>query len=170
MPEDLPRDGLVAVVKRDCPTCVLAAPVLGDLARDAGLTVYTQDDPSFPETVPARVDDTALDISHRLKIEIVPTLIRFEAGHEVDRTYGWDRGEWLRSRSPSRFRATLGLRNHAGAGGNGATQGGQYEIVRERGRPETAASDGADRTGCRLSLQTLAPPAEQPQSRKACAE
>ena len=60
--------------------------MLGDLARDAGLTVYTQDDPSFPETVPGRIDDTALDISHRLKIEIVPTLIRFEAGARSTRT------------------------------------------------------------------------------------
>src|SRR5438132_4120525 len=92
----LPRDGLVAVVKRDCPTCVLTAPVLGDLARDAGLTVYTQDDPAFPETVPRRIDDTALDISHRLGIEIVPTLIRFEGGREVGRPYGWDGGEWER--------------------------------------------------------------------------
>src|ERR1700751_4983880 len=93
MTDSLPQDGLVAVVKRDCPTCVLAAPVLGDLARDVGLNVYTQDDPSFPEPVPGRIDDTGLDVSHRLKIEIVPTLIRFEAGREVDRTYGWDRGE-----------------------------------------------------------------------------
>jgi hypothetical protein len=96
MTEQLPQDGLVAVVKRDCPTCVLTAPVLGDLARDAGLTVYTQDDLSFPETVPGRVDDTTLDISHQLKIEIVPTLIRFEAGREIARTYGWDRAEWQR--------------------------------------------------------------------------
>jgi hypothetical protein len=92
----LPRDGVIAVVKRDCPTCVLAAPVLGELARRTGLAVYTQDDPSFPETVPARIDDTALDVSHRLAIEIVPTLIRFAEGQEVDRTYGWDRGEWER--------------------------------------------------------------------------
>ena len=96
MTDRLPQNGLVAVVKRDCPTCVLAAPVLGALARDSGLTVYTQDDPSFPETVPGRIDDTALDMSHRLKIEIVPTLIRFEAGREVGRTYGWDRAEWQR--------------------------------------------------------------------------
>src|SRR5215470_3901029 len=96
MPDNLPRDGLVAIVKRDCSTCVLAAPVLGELARNAGLTVYTQDDPSFPETVPERIDDRALETSHRLKIEIVPTLIRFEAGREVARTYGWDRGEWQR--------------------------------------------------------------------------
>src|SRR5689334_4182132 len=96
MPENLPPDGLVAVVKRDCPTCVMAAPVLGDLARRGGLTVYTQDDPSFPETVPERIDDTALDVSHRLKIEIVPSLIRFDGGREVGRTFGWDRGEWER--------------------------------------------------------------------------
>jgi hypothetical protein len=92
----MPQDGLVAVVKRDCPTCVLAAPVLGELARQRGIQVYTQDDPSFPETVPEPIDDTALDVSHHLKIEIVPTLIRLENGREVARTYGWDRGEWER--------------------------------------------------------------------------
>ncbi len=93
---DTPQDGLIAVVKRDCPTCELTAPVLGELARRAGLQVYTQDDPTFPETVPSRVDDTGLDVSHRLKIEVVPTLIRLAGGREVDRTYGWDRGEWER--------------------------------------------------------------------------
>ena len=96
MAEKVPRDGLAAVVKRDCPTCVMAAPVLGKLAEHERLVVYTQDDPSFPETVPGRVDDTALDVSHQLKIEIVPTLIRFEGGREVGRTYGWDRSEWER--------------------------------------------------------------------------
>lgn len=96
MAADPPSDGLVAVVKRDCPTCVLAAPVLGALAQRGGLVVYTQDDPTFPETVPGRIDDTALDVSYRLGIEVVPTLIRFEAGREVGRTFGWDRGEWQR--------------------------------------------------------------------------
>ena len=96
MPEALPQNGLVAVVKRDCETCVLTAPVLGELARRAGITVYSQDDPSFPDTVPGRQGDLQLDISHRLKIEIVPTLIRFEGGREVARTYGWDRAEWQR--------------------------------------------------------------------------
>jgi hypothetical protein len=91
-----PRDGLVAVVKRDCPTCELTASVLGELAKRGALQVYTQDDPSFPETVPGRIDDTALDISHRLKIEVVPTLIHFEKGREVDRAYGWNRAEWER--------------------------------------------------------------------------
>src|SRR5271170_2561565 len=92
----LPEDGLIAVVKRDCPTCVLAEPVLGELARACGLRVYTQDDPSFPETVSEPIDDTTLDFSYRFKIEIVPTLIRLENGREVARTYGWDRGEWER--------------------------------------------------------------------------
>ena len=92
----LPADGLVAIVKRDCPTCVLTAPVLGELARRAGITVYSQDDPTFPDTVPGRQGDLGLDVSHQLKIEIVPTLIRLENGREVARTFGWDRGEWER--------------------------------------------------------------------------
>ena len=42
-------DGLVAVVKRDCPTCLMVVPVLAELARGPEpLTVYTQDDPTFP--------------------------------------------------------------------------------------------------------------------------
>jgi hypothetical protein len=92
----LPRDGLVAIVKRDCPTCVMTAPVLGELAQRTGLTVYTQDDPGFPETVAAREADLDLEISHRLGIEIVPTLIRFEGGREAARIFGWDRAEWER--------------------------------------------------------------------------
>ena len=52
------HDGLIAVVKRDCPTCELTVPVLGELAQRADLRVYTQDDPSFPEIVPGRIDDT----------------------------------------------------------------------------------------------------------------
>jgi hypothetical protein len=92
----LPADGLIAVVKRDCPTCELTAPVLAELAAFGGLTVFTQDDPTFPEAVPHRIDDTSLDVSHTLKIEIVPTLIRRADGLDVDRTYGWDRAEWER--------------------------------------------------------------------------
>jgi len=88
-----PQDGLVAIVKRDCPTCVLTAPVL---AAIPGLTVVSQDDPTFPEAIPNRQYDETLDTSHRLRIEIVPTLIRFEGGQEVERTYGWDRAEWQR--------------------------------------------------------------------------
>ena len=66
-------NGLLAIVKRDCPTCELTAPVLADLAARAGITVFTQDDPSFPESIAAPIDDTELNVSHQLKIEIVPT-------------------------------------------------------------------------------------------------
>ena len=103
----LPADGLVAVVKRNCPTCVLTAPVLFDMARRGGIAVFTQDDPSFPEDVAGRIDDTELDMSHRLRIEVVPTLIRMRGGHEVERTYGWDRVEWERVAGFSGFGADL---------------------------------------------------------------
>ncbi len=94
LPETLP-DGLIAVVKRDCPTCELIAPVLGALAGgDAPLTVYSQDDPAFPDSVPAPRDDTELAASYALDIEIVPTLIRVEGGAETARIYGWNRDEW----------------------------------------------------------------------------
>ncbi len=95
-PAGLPSDGLVAVVKRDCPTCVLTAPVLTELARLQPMVVVTQDDPAFPDAVPTRLHDATLDVSHRLKIEIVPTLIRMEAGREAARIHGWDRAEWRR--------------------------------------------------------------------------
>ncbi len=86
-------DGLVAVVKRDCPTCELVAPVLAGLGGRAPITVYTQDDPSFPEGVDA-VDDTDLAVSWHHDIETVPTLLRVEGGAEVDRIVGWDRDAW----------------------------------------------------------------------------
>ena len=90
---NLPDTGLIAVVKRDCPTCELTEPVLAALAEAETLTVYTQDDPSFPESVPHEYDST-LDISHKLGIEVVPTLLRRESGREVARTFGWHKGEW----------------------------------------------------------------------------
>ena len=91
-PVELPSD-LVAFVKRDCPTCVLVAPVLEQLARRGDLTVFSQDDPSFPEGITAR-DDRALDMSWRCRIETVPTLIRAVDGHEQARVVGWQRQEW----------------------------------------------------------------------------
>jgi hypothetical protein len=92
-PPPLP-DGLVAVVKRECATCVLVAPVLGEIAaRGRALTVYTQDDPAFPATVAPR-DDRELVVSWHHRIETVPTLLRVENGVEVARTEGWSRGEW----------------------------------------------------------------------------
>jgi hypothetical protein len=87
-------DGLVVIVKRDCPTCRLVAPVLAELAGgDDPVTVYSQDDPSFPDGVKV-VDDTALDVSFALDLETVPTLLRVEGGEIVARTEGWLRSEW----------------------------------------------------------------------------
>ncbi len=90
---DLP-DGLVAVVKRSCPTCEMIAPVLARIA-DAGvaLTVLSQDDPGFPAGLDA-VDDRALELSYRLAIDFVPTLLRLDGGAEADRAVGWRRDEW----------------------------------------------------------------------------
>lgn len=85
---------LIAVVKRDCPTCEMIAPVLARLARDGDLTIYSQDDPAFPPGVAGVQDDRALDTSYALDIEVVPTLIRRRDGTEAGRTYGWDRTVW----------------------------------------------------------------------------
>ena len=94
-PPRLP-DGLVAVVKRECATCVLVVPVLQQLAGGAtNVTVYTQDDPDFPSGMAARHDGD-LAISWHHGVETVPTLIRVDGGVEVDRTVGWHREQWER--------------------------------------------------------------------------
>ncbi|MEM8924420.1 MAG: thioredoxin family protein [Actinomycetota bacterium] len=90
-------DGLVAVVKRDCPTCVTVAPVLAALTADptVSLTVYSQDDSTFPAGTDP-VDDTDLAVSWHHDIETVPTLLRIGDGREIDRLVGWDRAAWER--------------------------------------------------------------------------
>ncbi len=88
-------EGLLAVVKRDCPTCLLVEPVLQQLAGATALTVWSQDDPGFPAGVPV-VDDRDLERSWRSGIETVPTLIRVEGGVEVERLQGWWREDWER--------------------------------------------------------------------------
>ncbi len=85
--------GIVAFVKRECPTCELVVPVLEAIGKQVPLTIYTQDDPSFPDGLVAR-DDTDLSISWHHEIEAVPTLLRVEGGREVERTLGWHRGDW----------------------------------------------------------------------------
>jgi hypothetical protein len=85
---DFPRDGVVAVVKRDCPTCRLVEPVFAELP---GITVFSQDDPAFPA---GALDDTDLVASLALGVETVPTLVRFAGGAEVARTEGWLRPAW----------------------------------------------------------------------------
>jgi hypothetical protein len=71
-------DGLVAVVKKECPTCSLVGPVL------AGLGAY----------VVSEDDDRGLELSYRLKVETVPTLLRVADGREQERTVGWSRDRW----------------------------------------------------------------------------
>ncbi len=87
-------DGLIVVLKRDCPTCVMVAPVITELAATEQLTVFSQDDPSFPEGVDGVGDDSELAASFALGVEIVPALILRRAGEEVDRIYGWHRARW----------------------------------------------------------------------------
>jgi hypothetical protein len=85
-------DGIVVVVKRDCPTCRLVVPVLEQLASaELPLTVYTQDDPAFPGNA---VDDTALEMSFALDIDTVPTIVRVEGGEVQARAEGWLRADW----------------------------------------------------------------------------
>jgi hypothetical protein len=88
-------DGLVAFVKRECPTCVMIEPVLRHLAASGTpLTVYSQDDPAFPQSVRGVVDDRELEASFHLRIQTVPTLVRITGGKETSRAIGWNRTEW----------------------------------------------------------------------------
>ena len=87
---------LVAVVKRECPTCSLVEPVLKqlDAAPDVELAVYSQDDPSFPSGVTDVIHDEDLSYSYHHDIETVPTLLRLDGSGEVARIVGWNRDEW----------------------------------------------------------------------------
>jgi hypothetical protein len=71
-------DGIVAIVKTDCPTCTLVRPVLTQLKAH----VVSED------------TDEGLDISYELGVETVPTLLRVERGTIVERTEGWMRHRW----------------------------------------------------------------------------
>lgn len=87
-------DGLVAIVKRECATCVMVDPLFANIAASGTpLTVYTQDDPTFPASVSA-IHDVDLSVSWHYDIETVPTLLRIENGEEVDRTFGWSKDAW----------------------------------------------------------------------------
>ena len=84
-------EGLVVIVKHECETCRMIAPLLAEFEA----TTYTQDDPSFPAGVDS-IHDADLSISWHYDIETVPTLIRIIEGHEVERTVGWSRSDWQR--------------------------------------------------------------------------
>jgi len=87
---------LIAVVKRDCETCQMIAPLLSQLARSHDLSLYSQDDPAFPEGMEHVVDDRELETSFSLDIDTVPTLIRMDDEVEAERTIGWVREDWVR--------------------------------------------------------------------------
>jgi hypothetical protein len=87
---------LLVLLKRECETCQMIGPVLADLKQASPLTLYSQDDPAFPEAAGGSRDDRSLEQSWRHRIEIVPTLIRIEDGREVARTEGWNRADWIR--------------------------------------------------------------------------
>ncbi|PCJ28032.1 MAG: thiol reductase thioredoxin [SAR86 cluster bacterium] len=85
------------VVKKDCPTCALIEPMINNLTEGSvtSLTVYVQDDASFPKNVANLIDDTQLEFSYKNTIEIVPTLIRLNSdGKEESRIVGWDKQQW----------------------------------------------------------------------------
>lgn len=87
-------DGLVAIVKQDCPTCVLVAPVLVDLAGRSSIITITQDDPTFPALADWVVHDSDLSMSWHNDIVTVPTLLKVENGTPTSRIEGWDREAW----------------------------------------------------------------------------
>jgi hypothetical protein len=90
-------DGLVAFVKRACPTCSMIEPQMREAAQiRRDFQVVTQDDATFPSGVVNLVDDRELDHSYLNHIEATPTLIRYVAGKEVERVMGWDRAAWQR--------------------------------------------------------------------------
>lgn len=73
----------------------MVEPLLVLIAASTKLTVYTQDDPTFPESVPA-IHDSDLRVSWHHSIDTVPTLITVVNGQETDRTFGWSRADWQR--------------------------------------------------------------------------
>lgn len=87
-------DGLVAIVKRDCPTCVLVGPVLAQLQAAGPITIVSQDDSAFPDECTDIVDDTDLALSWHNEIETVPTLVKIDGGVETERIVGWSREQW----------------------------------------------------------------------------
>lgn len=90
-------DGVVAFVKRACPTCTLIETEMRELARKRpDFSVVSQDDPAFPSGVTRVVDDRELEHSWRNRIEATPTLIRYSGGREAERVEGWDREGWRR--------------------------------------------------------------------------
>ena len=84
------------VLKKECPTCELIEPVLRQLVEEyeKNISIYVQDDLTFPRSIDRKLDDTSLEFSYTNNIEIVPTLICSNDNEEITRTVGWDKSEW----------------------------------------------------------------------------
>lgn len=89
-------NGFLLVVKRDCETCQMIAPAIAELQQARALTVISQDDPQFPPGLGDVRDDRDLELSYRLDIETVPTLIACADGVEEERLVGWLAVDWRR--------------------------------------------------------------------------
>jgi hypothetical protein len=99
------RPALLCFVKEDCPTCVLSMPLIeaafrafGDridvLAIGQDRTGNTALAERFNLSVPL-LDDSALKVSFKHAIEIVPTIILADAeGREARRFVGFGRQDW----------------------------------------------------------------------------
>ena len=141
LPTDgLPTDGLVIVAKRECHTCEMIQPVMQSLDRAGPLTVFTQDDPAFPAGVGRVIDDHTLERSFHLGVETVPTLIRYQGGREVGRTFGWDRAAWVALAGPAA--AGEGLPAwQPGCGSKSVEPGVQETLIARYGDPGLKARE-----------------------------
>lgn len=131
MSDPLIRDGLVVFAKRACETCVLVENEMRRASRELpGFRIISQDDPQFPSGVPDVVDDRELDWSWAHRIEIMPTLVRFVRGEEVERVEGWDRAGWQRLTGIADIGAGLPLQRPGC--GSLSTQPGIFEKLEAR--------------------------------------
>ena len=87
-------DVILAVIKKDCPTCQLLIPTLDDLGKTGKLTVVLQDEMDFPSEADWVIDDRELEVSWNLNLVYKRQLLYFKNGEEVERTVGWSREEW----------------------------------------------------------------------------
>ncbi len=91
-------NGVIVVVKRDCATCEMVAPVLASLSKQQRIAlVASQDDPTFPESLAAGMivmDDRELVLSFGLDLDTVPTVLRWANDAEVERIVGWSNQQW----------------------------------------------------------------------------
>jgi hypothetical protein len=128
-----PRDGIAIFAKRECETCQMVEPVLGQLKRSMPMVVFTQDDPSFPAS--GAVDDTSLEQSFAFDIEAVPTVLRFADGKEVARTHGWERTQWEKVTGMSGLGPDLPAMR-PGCGSKSREPGVYEALMAEFGKPD----------------------------------